>query len=196
MSDTTMTVGGDALERIQRTAVNAAGVKVLDIPGEADHVKHLTKPDGSVERIELTPARRAPFTQAELVRKLRIDLAGTLPDGAQFLSLMRNVRFKSGADGQTNLQHGKESMGKSIDAEVLGTDALPETVTLHVRVFDVPDLKTVKPVVCALDIYPHECVFKLIPLPMELANARSAVLDELATTLGGELECPIYRGSV
>lgn len=137
-----------------------------------------------------------PRGQVDFGKFLRINMADTRPDGSKLLHLIRNLKFTAGADGEGNIQHGKESFGRAISAQVSGVEAFPEEITLDVRVFDVPDLTMRAKVVCALDILVHEERFRLVPLPMQLSNAMARAIDEIAKRLGDALECPVYRGSV
>ena len=164
-----------------------------------------TRRDVGILSLQVTPQFEALQTRAtatwrsqtDMIRLLRLDLADTLPgDSTDLLARMRNVRFKSAADGHGNVQHGKESMGRSINAEVLGVDTLPDDVTLAVRVYAVPDLRTTQNIRCALDIAVEEQQFRLVPRPMACADALAAVGDEIGKILADELECPIYRGTM
>lgn len=133
--------------------------------------------------------------QADLVRVLRVALAGCLPQGNGLLGLVRNLKFRNDAAGMGNLQHGRESMGKTIEAEVLGTDALPEEVTFHARVFDLPECRVARPVTCALEIDPHTQTFRLTPLPLQLEEALEAELSEIEARIRGAVQgVPLYRG--
>lgn len=134
--------------------------------------------------------------QADFVRLLRIELAGTLPDAERLLALVRTIRFGVGDDGESVIQHGKESMGRSIRAEVHGLDVLPEEVVLNVRIYANPDIKMVRPIRCALDIIPASQQFRLVPLPMQIRDAIGGALDELEARARAELadHFPIYRG--
>lgn len=162
-----------------------------------------TRRDRAELPLETTPQfktleglRGAVLKQADLVRVLRVALAGCLPSGSSLLGLVRNLKFRNDAAGVGNLQHGRESMGKSIEAEVLGTDALPEEVTLHVRVFDLPECRVARPVTCALEIEPHTQTFRLTPLPLQLNEAMEAELSEIEARIRGAVrDVPLYRGS-
>ena len=65
-----------------------------------------------------------------LVRYLRDELEASAPG---LLGLVRNLKFRSLDEGTGAVQHGKESMGRSIEREISGAEALPETVTIKLR---------------------------------------------------------------
>jgi hypothetical protein len=125
---------------------------------------------------------------------LRIELAGTMPGDSRILHLVRSLKFTANQAGEADIQHGKESMGKQIMAAVCGVDALPETITLQVRVFDVPDLTKVFPVTCAFDIEPHTAVMRLVPLPMQCGTAADQALADAVQRIREAVGVPIYVG--
>jgi hypothetical protein len=131
--------------------------------------------------------------QVDMIRMLRVALAGSLPLDSTLLGLLRNVRWAGTGDTSANIQHAKESMGRSITAQCVGTDALPEEVTLHVPVYELPDALTPQRVRCALEVLVHEQMFRLVPLAREIKRARAAALDEIVQVLA-ECKCPLYRG--
>ena len=136
----------------------------------------------------------APQQQADFVRFLRIQLDGTLPPDSNFLSIVREIKFGNAMDGHGTINHGKESMGKEINAHVLGTGAIPKTITLLVRIFDSPDICYVHPIKCAVDVLVHEQMFRLVPLPMQIPDAVARAMQVVGKELSS-LKCPIYEGS-
>lgn len=171
-----------------------AGVElVIDDPTRRDRATLPLETTPQFQTLEVLKA--GVLKQADLVRVLRVSLAGCLPQGSGLLGLVRNLKFRNDAAGLGNLQHGRESMGKQIEAEVLGTDALPEEVTFHVRVFDLPECRVARPVTCALEIEPHTQTFRLTPLPLQLEEAMEAELHEIEARIRGEVkDVPLYRG--
>ena len=163
-----------------------------------------TRRDKAVLKLPVTPQfenlqrgeNLTPHTQAEFVRRLRVDLAGTLPAGSKLLELVRRIKWGSGGETVGELQHGKESMGREISAQCNGTTAFPEEITLAVRVYNVPDIPAREAVRCAVEIFPHEQRFALTPLPMQLPDAVAKVLAALYLDLRKSLPegVLLYRG--
>lgn len=120
-------------------------------------------------------------------------MAGTLPPDSKLLPLLRDMKFASASDGEANIQHGRESMGKKINATVLGTDAIPEEITLSVQVFMTSDITLRMEVRCAVDIYVQEQMFRIVPLPMQLQRAVDGTMDHIMERLS-HLKCPVYMG--
>lgn len=65
-----------------------------------------------------------------LVLSLRDELDTSAPG---LLGLLRSLNFKTVDAGDGNIQHGKESMGRSVQMEITGANDLPETVTIKLR---------------------------------------------------------------
>lgn len=129
--------------------------------------------------------------QAEFVRLLRITLARTLDSNPGLLPLVRQIKFTVGQDGETNIQHGKESMGRSITAKLMGVEAIPEEVLLQVRVYENgPNLKATVRTAIELDAANQR--FKLTVFPGELEKARLEAMTAIQAGLQGQDEekCP------
>lgn len=117
----------------------------------------------------LVNGSKQTYRQADFIRLLRIDLQGALPAASNLLPLIRELKFNNNAAAQSNIQHGKESLGRQIEAAVHGIDAIPEEVTLSVPLWE--NFTCIVPIRCAVEILPHEQQFKLTPFPLELRKA-------------------------
>lgn len=117
----------------------------------------------------------AELTPPQIVRLLRHDLHDVAPAG--LLPVVRRVDFKRRNDGSSNIQHGKESLGRSIEAEISGAENIPEYVTMSCPVYDAPDLSQKYPVVCSVEINAMAGTFRICPLPGQLEAAIHAAQD-------------------
>jgi hypothetical protein len=136
------------------------------------------------------------FNQKDFVRLLRIDLAGCLTD-ARLLEWVRSVRFTSTANAAGVMRHGRESMGRDIDDEVLseqGQDC-PEEVLLNVRIFDDPILTRVWPIRCAVEIDAPNQTFGLVPLPLQLHDAIESQVAAIGMDLHVEGGPAVFWGN-
>jgi len=135
----------------------------------------------------------APRRQGDFVKLLRTTFAGALP--SDLLGAVRRLEWTSGSSGHAELRQGKESLGKSIDAEVRGMSALPGSLTLRVQVFTLEDPLPDCPIECAMLLDVQDQTFAIHPLPMETADARSAAIAEVMRQLRADIEpdVPIYR---
>lgn len=165
---------------------------------ESTRLEHATLPlpvSKQLQRLRAWEATRTAIGQAEMVLLLRSELHDTFtPSG--LLPILRSLKFSSNADGEANLQHGRESMGMAINRKVAGGDAdeLPETVTFRVPVFDVPDCLewfddgegNAAVVECALHIDLESHKFALIPLPGLISRAMRQAEAQIAKWLRDE----------
>ncbi len=143
----------------------------------------------------LVDAAGKAFQQESFIRFLRVEMAGALDESAGLIARLRTIKWVRGDDGQATVEHGKSSMGRTINAAVHGVDAIPEEVSLCIRVFNAVDIRTCAHIRCAIDINATEKTFKLIPLPMQVEDAVEAILDGVALQLTNELkDIPVYRG--
>lgn len=118
------------------------------------------------------------YEQAEFIRLLRVDLGIAAPE---LLGVLRNVKWRRNAEGSSELQHGRESLGRSVDAEVTGTSEIPEELTFEVQM--VEQLKHQVTIEAAIEILVESQTFRLTPL----AGQRRRVFDETMAALDEEL---------
>lgn len=131
------------------------------------------------------------MNQKDFVRTLRIIFNGC-HDGV-VLNLARNLKFTSAGDVAGTVQQGRESMAKSVMAEVRGEAAIPEQMLLTLPVFE--NYAYNAQIGCALEVMAEQMCFKLTPFPMALKRAINETLDDIANLLEGEEMPPVYRGS-
>lgn len=133
--------------------------------------------------------------QALLIRWLRLHLKETLEkDYPTLIATMREIRIRQNVAGQGTVEHGRESMGKTIDNSVTGADAIPEEVLLNVPIWLHHEARV--QVRCYFDIDVQAVKFTFAPMPGELEHARQAAqawLHEQLEALAPE--STVYFGS-
>ena len=180
----------DAAKRWDKAPViwhdHAAVVLVCD---DGDRFDRVTLPLAQAETFAAISklASHCTFDQRALLRLLKFDLAGTLSVPLNLANNLRALKFRTSSSAAEDIQHGKESLGKAIEAEVSGADALPEQVTLATRVYSTFGEDEKWPIVCAFDIDVQEQKFRLKPLPGELEEtiqrAQASIRQRIATAL-------------
>lgn len=176
-----------------------AVVVVLDdtpekrIDGRA--VCQLRKTD-ELQTLESVGAKESWLNQKQFIRLIRTKLADALGDQLpQLVATLRNIRFSSGTAGRGNLEHGRESLGREIESEVMSeVGDIPHTLRLDVRVFTDPAIKVRFPVDVALEIEPSNGTFALMPLGDGLQRIIDEQVSALRDLLGG-LDCPVVYGA-
>lgn len=145
--------------------------------------------------------RTEPWTQKQFLRLLRVDLDGRqriMP--TDLIQRLQSLRFRVGQESNATIQQGRESMGKSIDAEVGGYENLPDEVLINVPVYAVTGSPAAA-VRCALEVYPAEGAFLLTPMPDEIRRVVDGAVDDIAEWLRQSITeqgCPnvrVYAGA-
>lgn len=125
-----------------------------------------------------------------LVQNLRDEFDAAAPG---LLGTIRSLKFLT-ADQQTgNIQQGRESVGRSIDAEVTGAKDLPETVLIKVRRW--ASLEYLASVECLLVLDTTNRTLALKPLADQLECAENDAQDWLDGQLTDAVKCPVYYGT-
>lgn len=173
--------------------MNHDGISIVVNDADRRDMASLTMPITPQFQLLNSGNTAQPRSQADFVKFLRIEMDGTLPDKT-LLSLLREMKFENNTAGNANIQHGRESMGKSIEAQVLGLSSIPEEITVSVRVFAVPDILVRCNIRCAIDIIVINGQFRLVPLPMQVQDGMAAALATVRTELETAFKFPVYEG--
>lgn len=138
---------------------------------------------------------KAKLDQKRFVLLLRVDLGECLAKTGNFLGLIRQLKFVAGKDTGGTVQHGKESISRSTIAEVSGAEAVPEEVTLRVRVFELADDKTSQDVKCAIELDGVTETLSIFPFPGELDRAVQDAERAIGEKLRAAATVPVIYGS-
>lgn len=141
-----------------------------------------------------TPRNMAP---REWVRFLRFDLSGTGID--HVIAVLRKVDFARRSDGKMHVEHGRESLGRSVEMVVQTPgDAIPETFDVTVPVYATPGLRDATTVTLRMgvhiDVEATTVVIK--PLADEIALAIDAAQVAIGNLLRSRLDTvPVFYGA-
>lgn len=145
---------------------------------------------------------RRAVTQPDLVRELRITFRDCLQHAGALVETIRRVRFANGTVTESEVGHGKASLGKQIMGEVTGVGAIPEYVVFNLPVFANPCFVAVRAAVeCAINPDPATGSFRVVALPGQLEGAAEMGLEAIGRELrerlnGGESDDVPDDGSV
>lgn len=115
------------------------------------------------------------FDQVELIRLLRNELRGASPS---LLAAVRNLKFTRTENGQSNMQHGNESLGRSIEAAVTVADKIDESFVVETKCYKgIDELKTYSFLV-TIEVNIQKQMFTLRSQADEVDEA---VLDSITT---------------
>lgn len=143
-------------------------------------------------------AIRTPIRQRELITLLRVDLAGCLPT-PRLINAVSHVNFRAASHGESIIQQGRESLGRSVESEIAGVkDAIPDRETVRVPLYqNVGERELRWDIECDLEVNAAEQVFVFRPLPGEMEEAiathQADIRGRLIAALGDDV--PVYAGS-
>lgn len=133
------------------------------------------------------------MTQKDFIRMLRVTFRGCLSDG-NLLTSLRNINWGVNESGTANIQHGQESLGRQLIAQVQGISVIPEELQLTVPMFENHPFRC--SIQCAIDIDAQARTFAITPFPQELRKALESTLDDILIGLSAEGFPPAFRGTV
>jgi hypothetical protein len=146
------------------------------------------------ETVRGLEARAERLSVLEASKLIRFELNGL---GAEkLLGALRKISFVRTGAGEASAEHGKESLGRSVERSVQQTDQIPETFTVKVPVFANQGMRDIT-VCVTCGIYldtENECV-QIRPLADEIASAMNAAQNSLHDLLVTALGTRVFRGS-
>lgn len=121
--------------------------------------------------------------QRDLIYLLRTTFKDSMALNPDLLKVIRSLSFQNGETVVANIQHAKQSVGKSLSAEISSQGgAIPEYFRLQVPVLvEFPGVRVTVEV--ALDVDPSSGNFRLTPLPGQIEAAFTALEDEVEAGL-------------
>ena len=132
--------------------------------------------------------------QVTLIRLLRREFRKS-PGASTLLASVRKIKFRSAKSGYSDLQHGNESLGNTIEAEVTGADGIAETMLVPTNIYSNPgEEDNVFSVTLDLEIDVEKQKFVLRPMPDEIEAAIATALDSIKTRLNDALGEPVLFG--
>lgn len=133
--------------------------------------------------------------QRQVLTLLRYDLRGCGVEG--LVPIFRRLDWKTGAQIAGEVQRGRETLGKTVEAAVAGVSDIPEEIPLQLKVYSTPGIDVRVPVVLGLDPDPNLAKFSVKPLPDELTTALRVVQSILHDALVESLDekIGVFNGS-
>lgn len=169
-------------------AILVSGQRVVGLVDPADRrdLITLSLPYGREMATVLEWGKRVETQQANLVRLLRLELAGAAgTDGArQLLKFAESFAVNSTSTQQATIKRDRESLGRSID-DAVKSDAgdCPDSITLSLLVHSDSSLSVRRDVRVAVDFSPSSQQFFLSPSQADLATAVELQIASAITQL-------------
>ena len=100
------------------------------------------------------------------------------------LAIKPNIKFRKSDSGASSIQHGSESLGRTIEAEVSGAGDIPESVVVSCPVYaNHGEREKTATIMYDLEIVPADGQFRFRPIPDELERVIDAALDDIRTRI-------------
>lgn len=122
-----------------------------------------------------------------LLRKL----AGCVTEGLP--ARFGRVSFSRKSDGRADIDHQKESLGRSVESQVSSTDDLPDVISCSIPVYTTPGVREPVSVLLACDIHFEKEQFAFEPVAGEVAMGMSVVQAKLKESLEAS-GLPVFNG--
>lgn len=135
--------------------------------------------------------------QREIVRWLKVTMWRCVEDET-LVPAISNLEWKRREEGHGQIDGGRQSVGKSIEAEVASRTArLPDTFALSVRVHENREEEFEERIVLSLEPDVVRQVFLVQALPQEIARAIERRTKSIADRIGESVstDLPVWFGS-
>lgn len=135
----------------------------------------------------------------DMIKFLRNSFGLVCPE--HVVSALRRIDFTRTSAGKSHVEHGKESLGRSVEAAVQQADQVPEGFVVRTRVYSTPGVHHVAEVKLSLYLDLDDQAVEIRVLPDELVAAMQgaqAVLHETLVRLLEEREgqtVPVFYGT-
>lgn len=137
-----------------------------------------------IQQLEKSPG---PFKQSDLVLELRTMFRNCLQHAGDIVNVLRSLKFRVNASGNSEVGHGKASIGRSLEAEITGSKALPEYVTFAVQVWNELPAHVVK-IEVAFEPDAATETLRFIPIPGQVEQQIISCVGGLQRSLTEDLK--------
>lgn len=134
------------------------------------------------QEIEKNPR---PFAPRDLVRFLRQTLWGGASN--QLIQALSRLDFTRTSTGKTDVKHGRETLGRSVEAIVQQADDVPEAFTAQVPIWTTPGCPWTRPVEFSIYLDVEKAAVELSVLSDSCTTARNGALGQLRDWLAEAL---------
>ena len=153
----------------------------------------------SEEFIQCRTLASNAYPQRQFWNLLRTTFADAVDES--IIRIFKTLKWSDSGAVNSSVSVGKESLGKSVMADVSGEGSIPDTINMFITALDATQFRTKRyPLRCAVDTIIESRAFRLIPVANDLdiildkamIDLRSAIEFHLA---GENEEIPIIYGN-
>jgi hypothetical protein len=135
------------------------------------------------------PGQSGPVlvSQTKLVELLRFVWKDKWMCGCNLPAALARVEWGTAMRATGEASRGKESLGRSIEAELANTDKLPDVVELRIPLYSTDGLRAPQSILCSLEPVPAQESFLFRPFPLQVRTATEALFDSVRSVLDDTL---------
>lgn len=131
------------------------------------------------------------FTQSALIKWLKANFALDI----KLLAALRKVDFTRTGSGNSSREHGRETLGRSVEAAVQGTEEIPESFTVNIPAYSNSGLRAKFPMELRINIDVENHEFELFAGPNEECMFQEQATDQVLQVLKDRLpELEVFNG--
>ena len=142
----------------------------------------------------ITRADKVKGSPADIRRMLRVEL-GVSTTHPLYVALGA-VDFSRTSEGSYRAEHGKESLGRSVEDKVQSVEEIPESFEIVFPMFAVDGIDFTAAVSLQVYIDAQQRLVELFALPDAIQSARRRALDYIHERIAEKVEVPVYRGQI
>ncbi len=143
----------------------------------------------AVRALELEPKS---FSPKQAVKFIRYELHGVSADS--LVAALGRIDFTRKSEGRHTVEHGKESLGRSVEMQVQQADKLPDAFNVTVPVFTNPGIRHTVAVQCGLYLDVEAERVEVRVLTDQVQYALDSAMASVRASLK-PLTCPVYYGA-
>lgn len=134
------------------------------------------------------------FAPRDLVKFLRLELHGGAHQAVT--QAVSRIDFMRTSSGKTDVKHGRETLGKSVEAVVQSAEDIPESFVVTVPIWSTPGCGWTKPIEFGIYLDNEKQQVELRAFSDECAGARNAALAELRNAIAEACpDVPVFMGA-
>lgn len=139
--------------------------------------------------------KKPMLSQREVIAALRLVFNAS----PVLVNSFRRIDLKSNQTAQNQLERGRESLGRSVESQIINAADIPETITLSVSIYRNLGENQTYDVACAVEIDAQNGRVQIVPEPLRLDEIMHRHQADIADRLEGAFAevdggIPVYYG--
>lgn len=194
----------DAVAAFSVKQIHIDGLKVVLLLKMSD-IRHRVTVDliPTAQWERLNSLAGETFDARGLQRMLRLEFGDCIDsEGERLIQWLSKVEFRNGETVRTESKRDRESLGRSVEAEVASEyGEMPSVISVAPRVYTDRALIANRSIPLQVDFQPLHAKFQLVPMPNSLEDNAAEELRDLQTLICNSLgeaheDLPVLFGSV